>query len=69
MRAKQLLEKLNDLATYLTLAANDAEGEQYKESRLCATGGSLAAFAEGRKVAYNNAFVKVGKIIKEAKHG
>ena len=68
MRAKQLLEKLNDLATYLTLAANDAEGEQYKETRLDDTG-RLAAFAEGRKVAYNNVFVKVDKIIKEAKRG
>ena len=66
MRVKKLIEKLEDMATFLTLAANDAEGEQYKESHIDDTG-RLAAFAEGRKVAYNNAFVKVDKIIKEAK--
>lgn len=66
MRAKQMLEKLEDLATYFTLAASDADKEQYKESRLDASG-RLAAFYEGKANAYNTAFKKVDAIIKEAK--
>ena len=66
MRAKKLIEKLALLATYLTLAASDAEKEQYKENRIDKSG-RLAAFYEGRANAYNTAFNKVDDIIKEAK--
>lgn len=66
MRAKQLIEKLEDLATYFTLAASDADKEQHKESRI-EPSGRTAAFYEGKKVAYTAAFNKVDGLIKEAK--
>ena len=68
MRAKQLLEKLNDLATYLTLAAKDAAAEQYKETRI-ESGGYWASYHEGEQSAFKAAFNKVDKLIKEATRG
>ncbi len=61
MRAKQLLEKLNDLATFLALASAEADHEQGKDFNL------YADFHKGEKKAYNIAFNKVDGIIKEAK--
>jgi len=68
MWAKEMLEKLHDLATYFTLAASDAGRQQKKEARIgTAQNNRLAAFYEGRKAAFNTAFKKVDAIIKEAK--
>lgn len=66
MRAKKMLEKLVDLATFFTLAADNASNEAYKESRLQPHGGH-AVFYEGKANAFNTAFNKVDGIIKEAK--
>lgn len=63
---KELIEKLEDLATFFTLAANNAGKKQYKESRLESTG-RVAAFYEGKKAAFHTAFNKIDKILKEAK--
>ena len=65
MRAKQLIEKLEDLATFLTLAANDANKEgikAQKETRI-----ADAHVWEGMAAAYNISFNKVDGIIKQAK--
>ncbi len=65
MRAKKLIEKLEDLATYLTLAASDAsELKEAAEKKVDFQG---ASFSRGRKVAYNNAFQRLHRLIKEAK--
>ena len=65
MRAKQLIEKLEDLATYLTLAANDAGKEvTVAEKKVDFQG---ASFCNGKETAYKTAFNKVDSIIKEAK--
>jgi len=61
MEKKKLIEKLEDLATFLTLAAAEANHEQPKDSNL------YADFHKGEKKAYNAAFEKLDKIIKEAK--
>lgn len=61
MRAKQLIEKLEDLATFLTLAAAEANHEQPKDA------GFYADFHKGEKKAYNIAYEKLDRIIKEAK--
>jgi hypothetical protein len=66
MRTKQLIEKLELLATYFTLAANDAGNEQYKESRLDSSG-RLASFFEGKQSAFLTAFNKLDALIKEVK--
>ncbi len=65
MKKRELIEKLEDLATYFTLAASDAEErKKIAEIKVDFQGASLAA---GRKVAYNNAFQKLHRIIKEVK--
>ena len=65
MRKKQLIEKLADLATSLALSRNDAnkncETEKEKEKP------NFASYWVGRESAFNVAFLKVDKIIKEAK--
>jgi hypothetical protein len=63
---KDLIEKLEDLATFFTLAASKTAEEQYKESRLDSSG-RLAAFYEGKNNAFETAFKKIDKIIKEVK--
>ena len=61
MRAKKLIEKLEDLATFLALASAEANHEQHKDSNL------YVSFHKGEKKAYNVAFNKVDGLIKEAK--
>lgn len=65
MRAKKLIEKLDDLATFLTLSQNDAgkreKEEEKKENR------GLTSYWAGRESAFNVAFLKVDGLIKEAK--
>lgn len=65
MQKKKLIEKLEDLATFLTLAANDAG----KESIAAKRKGQIADahICDGEAIAYNIAFVKIDKIIREAK--
>lgn len=63
---KELIEKLEDLATFFTLAASNAEKLQYKESRI-EPSGRAAAFYEGKSKAYSAAFDKLDKILKEVK--
>ena len=65
MRTKQLIEKLELLATYFTLASSDANKESIKKRKKGATGDALVL--EGQAAAYNIAFVKVDKLIKQAK--
>lgn len=65
MRTKKLIEKLEDLATFFTLASNDANKEAIKKAKKGATGDALVY--EGAASAYNTAFVKVDKLINEAK--
>lgn len=65
MRVKKLIEKLEDLATYLTLAASDAEVKK-NESRL-GERFTTASIWEGRQIASKHAFEKVDALIKEAK--
>lgn len=68
MRAKQILEKLQLLATYFTLAASDAGKEQNKQFVLADSEDNiLTSFYKGKRQAYNTAFKKVDAIIKEAK--
>jgi len=65
MRAKKLIEKLEDLATFLTLAASDA-GKSIQTSKKI--GNQVAiSYHEGREVVYKIAFNKVDGLIKEAK--
>ena len=61
MNIKQLIEKLEDLATFLVLAAAEANHEQPKDNNL------YADFHKGEQKAYNAAFNKLDAIIKEAK--
>lgn len=65
MRAKQLIEKLEDLATFLTLARNDAgkAKEEMKEKERF----NMSEHWGGREEAYRIAFNKVDGIIQEAK--
>ncbi len=68
MRKKQLIEKLEDLATFLALAAKDSGEEKTKE--IDKGGGSILynlACWEGKEEAYKTSFIKVDGIIKEAK--
>lgn len=66
MKKKELIEKLEDLATFLTLAASNADKEQHKESRI-EPSGRMAAFHEGKKIAFETAYNKIDRILKEAK--
>ena len=65
MRAKQLIEKLEDLATFFTLVASNAD-KRRKESKTIMSAESLA-FWEGKEQAYKTAFNKIDGILKEAK--
>ena len=65
MKKKELIEKLEDLATYFTLAASDA-GKDAKRAKDIANFQG-ACFREGRETAYKTAFNKVDSLIKEAK--
>ncbi len=65
MRAKKLIERLENLATFLTLKASDAK-KRSNESKTISSMESRA-FWEGREDAYRVAFNKVDAIIKEAK--
>ena len=65
MRVKELIEKLEDLATFLTLAANDA-GESVKAGKKKGSQVSIS-YHGGRQVVYKIVFNKVDGIIKEAK--
>jgi hypothetical protein len=67
MEKKELIEKLEDLATFFTLAASNAEKEQKKESELGHDDSRIAAYYEGRKAAFDDAFLKMDRILKEAK--
>ena len=64
MEKKKLIEKLEDLATFFTLAALDAEGKQKKQPLYQ---NPTRAYYEGKQEAHNIAFNKVEQIIKEAK--
>ena len=65
MRAKEMLEKLEGLATYFTLAASHA-GKEATTARKHRD--SLqTSFCVGRKGAFDIAFNKVDGIIKEVK--
>ena len=61
MRAKIMIEKLEDLATFLALASAHAKHEQPID------GGLYRDFHKGEEKAYDAAFEKVDEIIKEAK--
>jgi len=65
MRIQELIEKLEDLATFLTLAASDAK----KRSNEAALNGDVThcTLGAGQEGAYKIAFSKVDNIIKEAK--
>lgn len=65
MTKPKLIEKLEDLATFLTLKTSDAS-KRRKESKTILSLESLA-FWEGREDAYKTAFNKVDALIKEAK--
>lgn len=65
MRVKKLIEKLEDLAAFLTLAGSDA-GESVKIGKKIGSQVSIS-YHEGREVVYKIAFDKVDAIIKEAK--
>jgi len=65
MRARELIEKLEDLATFFTLAASDA-GESVKAAKKKGSQISIS-YHEGRRVVYKIAFNKVDSLIKEAK--
>ncbi len=65
MRVKKLIEKLEDLATFFSLAAADA-GEHKEASHLRGEY-TAGAIWEGRQVANREAYNKVDKIIGEAK--
>jgi len=65
MSVKKLIEKLEDLATFLTLAANDADKEAKTAENKSDLGHSY--FHDGKAKAYNTAFNKVDGLIKEAK--
>lgn len=66
MRSKKLIGELEDFATFLILAASDAEKERGRECLRDASG-RFVAFHEGRSEAYQIAFKKIDGIIKEAK--
>jgi len=65
MRTKKLIEKLEDLATFLTLAANDAK----KQASDAGNRGDMTecTLRESEAEAYEKTFKKVDGIIKEAK--
>lgn len=65
MRVKQLIEKLEDLATYFTLAASDAMVK--KNESWLRRDYTTASIWEGRAIASKHAFEKVDALIKEAK--
>lgn len=65
MRAKQLIEKLEDLATFFTLAASDATAKSNES--LLRQNYTAASIWEGRAIASKHAFEKVDALIKEAK--
>jgi len=65
MRVTELIEKLEDLATFFTLAASDA-GESVKAAKKKGNQISIS-YQEGRKIVFKIAFNKVDAIIKEAK--
>lgn len=65
MEKKELIEKLEDLATFLTLAASNA-GEEATTARKNRDS-IQTSFCVGRKGAFDIAFIKVDGIIKEAK--
>ena len=65
MRVKELIEKLEDLATFFTLSASDA-GESVKAAKKKGNQSSISYYG-GREVAFKIAFNKVDGIIKEAK--
>lgn len=62
---KELIEQLELLATFFTLAGSDA-GEQARKAK--AGGASkMASFCAGREAAYGVAFLKIDTILKVAK--
>ncbi|MCK4785190.1 MAG: hypothetical protein KAV87_15680 [Desulfobacteraceae bacterium] len=61
MEKKKLIENLEDLATFLVLASAEANHEKPKD------GGLYADFHKGEQKAYNAAYEKVDKILREAK--
>ncbi len=65
MRVKKLIEKLEDLATFFTLAASDAEVKKNENSLM--ENFTTASIWEGREIANKYAFEKVDALIKEAK--
>ena len=65
MRVKELIEKLEDLATFLTLAQNDA-GESAKTAKNMENPVGIN-YHEGKQAAYKTVFNKVDAIIKEVK--
>lgn len=65
MRVKKLIEKLEDLATFFTLEANDSAEQAKKSERKGQTGDTH--FHEGTAAANKIAFIKLDKLIKEAK--
>ena len=65
MTKPKLIEKLEDLASFFTLASRDANMESIKKRKMGASGDALVE--EGAAGAYHIAFVKVDKLIKEAK--
>ena len=62
---KELIEKLEFLATYFALAARDANGAAKieEEEKWIET----AFFCKGKETAFNIAFIKLDKIITEVK--
>lgn len=64
MKKQELIEKLEDLATFFTLAALDAEEKQKKRPLYQ---DPKRAYYEGKQEAHNIAFNKVEQILKEAK--
>lgn len=65
MKTKELIEKLENLATFFTLQSKDAKNGIKDSKSIRAT--ESASFHEGRKTAYDTAFSKINTIIKEAK--
>jgi hypothetical protein len=68
MNMKELIETLVDLATFLVIASQDSGEEKTKESdKGMMADNKLISFWEGKEEAYKTAFIKVDKIIKEAR--
>ena len=63
---KELIEKLEGLATFFTMASSDAGG-QAELAKLAKVNTKLASFPSGRELASNVAFLKLDTILKEAR--